>query len=296
MRSENQPSLMPLMLDVAAYILNSQQSSETDSLVPPSKRRKLNGHVDVSESELASNNKGPSNEHMSSKWHNPLRIPDVSFSIPQRKKLSLEIGAERGEGIRAVNPKTDSNEFFVPWTEIGMSPLRPIGKVASKLIEKDLEHIVCLPVPEKVTAAHNFCVFPKYGDGITVAPDQIPIYEPMVWTINETKGKDLNAGSLSLREQIIENLEKRNMHVLEPSLSEFVSEMSQAQRKGERVYHIKAFRGSKDGMYRMCLRLEAADESKPHSANTLITFHRLSLLPPNRHSLGLQKTTLLLLI
>ena len=115
---------------------------------------------------------------------------------------------------------------------------------------KLLEHVVCLPVPEKATVAHNFCIFPKLGDGVTISPNQIQIHEPIVWTINEIKNKDLDAKAPSLREQIISYLEERKIKVLEPSAGEFVSEAPQAQRKGEKAYHVKAFRGSKDGMCR----------------------------------------------
>ena len=77
------------------------------------------------------------------------------------------------------------------------------------------------------------------------------IFEPIVWTVNEVKSKDLNVDSASPREQIIKYLEGRRVQVLQPNVGEFVSETLQAQRKGERAYHVKAFRGSKDGMNRM---------------------------------------------
>ena len=110
------------------------------------------------------------------------------------------------------------------------------------------EHVVCLPLPEKAAAAYNFCIFPKYGDGITKPSDGAPVHEPIVWTVPDGKTKDADADEQSPRDRIIEYLEARNVHVLVPTASEFTSEVVQANRKGEKAYHTKAFRGSKDGM------------------------------------------------
>ena len=104
-----------MMIDIATYILTLYQTTGTESTVPPSKKRRLNGDSDANERKTTSNNDEPT----SSQWHNAFRISDISFSIPQRKKLSLEISAERKEGIRAVNPKTETEEFSIPWIDIG---------------------------------------------------------------------------------------------------------------------------------------------------------------------------------
>ena len=158
------------------------------------------------------------------------------------------------------------------------------------------EHVVCLPVPEKAIAAYNFCIFPRYGDGVTISPNQIQIYEPIVWTVNEIKSKDPDVKALSLREQIIAYLEERKLKVLEPNAGEFVSEAPQAQRKGEKVYHVKAFRGSKDGMCRVYFSSYDITFNFELAANTSTSLLRLSLLPLNWHSVGLQKTIIFLLI
>ena len=103
------------MIDIAKYIVTLQQPTENESTVPPSKKRRLNGDSDANERKTTSNNYEPT----TSQWHNAFRMPDVSFSIPQRKKLSLEISVEHKEGIRAVNPKTETEEFSIPWIDIG---------------------------------------------------------------------------------------------------------------------------------------------------------------------------------
>ncbi|KAL9111190.1 MAG: hypothetical protein Q9187_007948 [Circinaria calcarea] len=235
---ETQLSLKSLMVDVAKYILSLKSSTTSTSAqfdvyedCSKSKKRKLNG---------ASPPNGPSDEGLlsrnakdegsrSSEWKIAFQILDISFLVPQRKKLSLEIGVLKSEGIRALNPKTQAIEFSVSW--------------------KDIEHVVCLPLPEKATAAYNFCVFPKDSNGITKPSDGAQVHEPIVWTVPDGKTKDADTDKQSLRDRIIEYLEARYVHVIVPIASEFTSEVVQANRKGEKAYHTKAFKGSKDGFF-----------------------------------------------
>lgn len=51
------------------------------------------------------------------------RAPDVSFSIPQRKKLTVEIVSSpqgpQGGGIRAVAGAGGNVEFGISWSDVG---------------------------------------------------------------------------------------------------------------------------------------------------------------------------------
>ena len=62
-------------------------------------------------------------------------VKEASFSVPQRKKLTLELSPERSDscdagdaemdaegkgGVRAVNPTTGEVEFGVAWKDIGL--------------------------------------------------------------------------------------------------------------------------------------------------------------------------------
>lgn len=69
----------------------------------------------------------------------------------------------------------------------------------------------------------------------------------MVWTVPELKPKEAEEGKPSLRQTMIESVKAAKNNVLEPDATEFVSEVQQSYRKGEKAYHVKAFRGSKDG-------------------------------------------------
>ena len=46
-------------------------------------------------------------------------IKELSFSIPQRKKFTLEIGDRKTQGLRAKNPTTGDVEFAVNWNDLG---------------------------------------------------------------------------------------------------------------------------------------------------------------------------------
>ena len=111
------------MVDVAKYIISLTSgtppiSAQIDN--SPTKKRKLNGeHPANGAGDGGGSRNGEDGGHMSSEWKKCLRIPDISFSVPQRKKLSLEIGALKSDGIRAVNPKTQVIEFSVSWKDIG---------------------------------------------------------------------------------------------------------------------------------------------------------------------------------
>ena len=154
---------------------------------------------------------------------------DVSFSIPQRKKLSLELGLSPKQGVRATSGNGDT-EFGVSWA--------------------DVRDVVCLPVPEKAQAQYNFCIFSTCKDG--TAPDQI------VWTVPDNVPKDgtfvaettVQPGDTYRTLAVLtinDALRSFKRQVVEPTREEFSSQIVQAHRKGEAAFHVKAFRGSKDG-------------------------------------------------
>lgn len=114
----------------------------------------------------------------------------------------------------------------------------------------DVSGVVCLPLPEKAQAQYNFCIFSTGHDGIAS--------EQYVWTIPEAVPKD---GSLEpemipqtnetyrllMLRMINDVLKRYKKRAVEPSDHEFSSQVVQAHRKGEKAYHVKAFRGAKEG-------------------------------------------------
>ena len=55
---------------------------------------------------------------MNGEWSS-IATTEVSFSVPQRKKLLLQISPRKFEGIRALNPINKQKEFGIPWKDIG---------------------------------------------------------------------------------------------------------------------------------------------------------------------------------
>ena len=109
------------MIDVAKYIIELRKATGLEENIKsddqPAKKRKLNGNHSVNgKEEVIEKDDG---DHINSPWHNSFLLPDISFVVPQRKKLSLELGSLPSEGIRAVAQKDSIPEFFIQWTDIG---------------------------------------------------------------------------------------------------------------------------------------------------------------------------------
>ena len=149
--------------------------------------------------------------------------------MPQRKKLRLDLGKLPEQGIRAQTPA---------------------GEVEASTKWADVMEVACLPVPEKAQAQYNFCVFTTTSDGLPA--DQIlwtvPDIDPKEGTVDPNIHK-LTTGKYRtlLLAAINHGLAPHKKRVTEPSDQEFASQLAQAHRKGETAYHIKAFRGAKDG-------------------------------------------------
>lgn len=114
-------------------------------------------------------------------------------------------------------------------------------------------------MPEKTQKQFNFCIIPEFADGITPPPEGQTTSEAMVFTVADGPAKAAFSGSGQqignnpgetaeglIRKILNENLSHTS--VVRPDEREFVSAMPEAHRKGEKAYHVKAFRGSKEGM------------------------------------------------
>jgi hypothetical protein len=162
--------------------------------------------------------------------------PGVSFSIPQRKKFTLELLDKKDGGIRAVGAN-GSIEFAIAW--------------------KDVDQVFCLPVPEKAKKQHNFIIIPIHGDGVAPVPEELKGSppEPIVWTFEEATGKNIvegeDPGPGPMAEAIHHCLIQAGTgkNVIFPDVDEFASAVPESHRKGDTAYHVKAHRGSKEGDY-----------------------------------------------
>ncbi|KAJ9197030.1 hypothetical protein DTO164E3_5999 [Paecilomyces variotii] len=229
------PQHAPLFEDIAKYTLNNVRSDNANASrtvvvaneEPAPKKRKLqNGDAEASSEPLAG-----LTEDAPLKFY----IQDVSFSVPMRKKLTLEMTA--GGYLRARNQTSKQVEF---------------GFHVSKI-----RHVVAVPVPEKNQRQFNFCVIPWYGDVVNPPPDGEAAPEAMVWTVADGPPKAAFSGAgqqLGAEGETGENLLRRMLNeslthtqVVRPDDKQFVSAMVEAHRKTDKAYHVKAFRGSKEG-------------------------------------------------
>lgn len=117
-------------------------------------------------------------------------------------------------------------------------------------------------MPEKNQKQFNFCIIPEFADGITPPPEGITSFEAMVFTIADGPakaaftgtGQQVGNGADETAESFLRKILNDNMpntNVIRPDERQFVSAMPEAHRKGEKAYHVKAFRGSKEGTTNM---------------------------------------------
>jgi hypothetical protein len=225
-KDEN-PTQGDLFRDIATYILDQTSQPSTE---PVAKKRKLqerngaqSGGAAVSGGSLASS--------ATKAWRS---YPGVSFAIPQRKKFTLELLDKQDGGIRAIGAD-GSVEFSMPW--------------------KDVDQVFCLPIPEKAKKQYHFIVIPTHGDGVNPVPEELKGTppEPIVWTFEEATGKNIvegeDPGPGLMAEAIHHCLIQAGTgkDVVFPTADEFSSAVPESHRKGEKAYHVKAHRGSKEG-------------------------------------------------
>ncbi|KAL4914035.1 hypothetical protein BDW62DRAFT_150221 [Aspergillus aurantiobrunneus] len=236
------PQHVPLFEDIARYTsslrtrnVNPAQPIQVANEGPAAKKRKIENGTGAA----TGTGTGGAQSLADLKTHAALQfyMQDVSFAIPQRKKLTLEVTAGK-KYLRARNQTSKEVEFGVPLDRI--------------------QHVLCLPVPEKNQKQFNFCIIPQYADGINPPPEGEPTPETMVWTVNDGPaksafsghGQQIGNGDGETAEGLVRQVLNDNLshvRVVRPDAQEFASAIPEAHRKGEKAYHVKAFRGSKEG-------------------------------------------------
>ncbi|KAK0849643.1 hypothetical protein LTR03_005061 [Friedmanniomyces endolithicus] len=223
------PDLQPLFQDIARH------ASATKSISIPanSKKRKLEDSVPAPSAHT-------NGIHVPVGISNPTvayECKDVSFQVPARKKLKLQLVADANDKtrqeIRLQNQQSKAVDYSLPVEQI--------------------DQVFCLPVPEKQQRQWNFVIFPKPG---ATTANGVPC-EQVVFTMSEVaatgatpSGQNITAQDTFItvtERELNALLQPQGKHVVTPNAAEFVSSIPQPQRKGEKAYHVKAHRGSKDG-------------------------------------------------
>lgn len=221
------PVLSTLFHDIAQSVLHSR--SQPHSSPPPSKKRKLEDNA--SQAPAQSQPNGAS----SGALQNPqtaFSCKDVSFQIPMRKKLRLDLATDAQNSsrhaVRMVNQTSNETEYTLPSDQI--------------------EQAFCMAVPDKQARQTNFVLYPNAEAGL----------EPVVFALNEAapaagviSGGDAvqeDDTYVSVTERALTKILKSNgTRLVKPTDAEFASSIPQSHRKGEKGYHVRAHRGSKEG-------------------------------------------------
>ena len=217
----NHAHLENLFLDIAHHF----QNQESDA--PASKRRKRNdGSVEPTNGVSSQTNV---------KKTMLLEIKDVSFSMPQRKKMHLTI-AQCGDRLPSPNS-------FVIWLTDPKT-----GNIDTEASISDFAHVLCLPVPEKPQKSSNYCFVPSASRG-----DAIVFTLPAGPLKNYLRAKEWDAAFPTPSDEtplddILSNmLPLHSLSLVKPDAAQFTSAFPEVQRKKEKAYHVKAHIGTKDG-------------------------------------------------
>ncbi|KAH8730321.1 hypothetical protein GQ44DRAFT_645575 [Phaeosphaeriaceae sp. PMI808] len=223
---DEHPTQSCLFRDISTYILHHGTPPAAE---PIAKKRKLEPSNGTQGGSAASGANLASGAIKA--WRS---YPAVSFSLPQRKKFTLELLDKKDGGVRGVGAD---------------------GKIEFSIAWKDVDQVFCLPVPEKAKKQHNFIIIPIHGDGVNPVPEdrEGPPVDPILWTFEEATGKNIvegeDPGPGPLAEAIHHCLIQAGTgkEVVFPDAEDFASAVPESHRKSEKAYHVKAHRGSKEG-------------------------------------------------
>ncbi|RMD40614.1 hypothetical protein DV735_g4519, partial [Chaetothyriales sp. CBS 134920] len=225
------PHLAPLFVDIARFHLQSSEDHEAS----PTKKRKLDNGAAQAQAQNGTNGDGDA-ALPSGPPTVLLDIADVSWSMPQRKKLHVRITVDGDAGsavktfsLQAIDPKTSRVELVAS-----------LGNYA---------RVLCLPVPEKTQRLFNYCFIPKpnaAAEAIVFALPGPPLKSATVAT--EWPSHIPRPGGENPLEEILATISsKQGLGLDKPDPDLFVSVFPDVQRKNENAYHVKAHVGTKDG-------------------------------------------------
>ena len=227
----HQPSRLPqLFEDISRYVLSLKNQTQISHELPsnPKKRKLEDGTPQTNGAPTA----GIANPTVA------FECKDVSVQIPARKKLRVQIVGDsadaRKDELQLLNPTTNELEYALP--------------------AENIDQVFCLPVPDKQQRQSYFAIFPKPE---AISANGTPA-EHVLFTLNDTSPPALASSSTdtitgddtyvtATHQAFTRLLQNHNKAVTVPLASEFASARPQSHRKGEKGYHVNAYRGSKEG-------------------------------------------------
>ncbi|KAI9848168.1 MAG: hypothetical protein M1837_000842 [Sclerophora amabilis] len=233
------PEYLGLFGSIGQFVLRVKSPSTAapgGAPPPPSKKRRLD--VDVDDLEDSKEQRNGTVAVGRTHPHHTLQKTEDTFNGQRAQVLELK----------------DEFSFSVPRKKLKLE--------CTEAGIRGRKHVLCVPVPEKAQRQFNFCVFPKYADGVTQPPKGEPPTDAIVWTIPDAPPKDpetisfragkgdvegLKESYKSILTHVFNNHLPKGTRVVEPDRNDFASALVQAHRKDEKAVHVRAFRGSKEG-------------------------------------------------
>ncbi|KAI5813923.1 hypothetical protein BZA77DRAFT_267937 [Pyronema omphalodes] len=220
------PKIAPLLTDIGAHIISLSE--------PSAKKRKLDTPADSPADSQHTTGLSAGIAALGTNDSTVLKVEGISFSVPQRKKFNLLITTGGISAVAATGG--DKVEFGVEWDNV--------------------DYIACLPVPDKSARQFNFCIFPLGSDGLSGSTGDAIVFTIADGEPKFASGDALSSGydTSSYKSLIIDTFnahlsssKSRINSVEEPKEGIFFSNLAQSHRKGEKAFHVKAHRGSKEG-------------------------------------------------
>ena len=229
------PALADLFEDIAQNVMHSRGQGTSQLPPSPNKKRKIEHDVQEGQAINEAHGLGRETQIAIERPQTIFSCKDVSFSMPVRKKLRLDINADPKDPAR-------QEVFLANQADGVVEHLLPAGWI---------EQGFCMPVPDKQARQKQFVLFPN---GEADADGR----GPFVFALNETKvAEGVISGGDGLQEgdtyaRVVERALERMLRgygksLVRPTEAEFASAIPQSHRKGEKGYHVRAHVGSKEG-------------------------------------------------
>jgi hypothetical protein len=112
-------------------------------------------------------------------------------------------------------------------------------------------------VPDKAARQWNFCIFPVGADGLPGSSTDALVFTIPDGAPKTASGDAMGSGHdtttyrsllVDLFNSLLKPSKARISAVEEPKEAIFFSNIPQSHRKGEKAFHVKAHRGSKEGL------------------------------------------------
>ncbi|OIW25569.1 Rtt106-domain-containing protein [Coniochaeta ligniaria NRRL 30616] len=249
-KAADSPARVSLFNDIASFVYDRLPTDDREQDQPAAKRRRVevaNGHASSQPLGGAPAGTVGAVNGADAAAADPvlLEIKDISLTVPQRKKYGLCF-TKNFLYARAAGSAVPVQGIVYAW--------------------RDIEHALCLPVPEKAAVQHNYVLFPRgsYLPSPKASNASSPDLEPLVFTVSAAAPKpNTVSGAMA---GVAASVSDSYTALFEWALTTFLrsggntttaiitadarvfhSAARQPFRPSEKAVHVKAFRGSKDG-------------------------------------------------